>query len=454
MGNAGERWTVVGELGRGGMGRVELVRRQRDVHSRRFVRKRILNPSQSNHAESSSLHALLREEARIGGLLCHPNVVPVVDFGEDAEGPYLLMDYVEGIDLGELLQRYEGLLPLGACLELAEQTAAGLHAAHELTDANGESLNLIHRDISPQNILVGRDGIVRVTDFGIAKFRGREVKTTTNVLRGRISYMSPEALRFEPLDRRADIFSFGVLLWEVLAQHRLYWHEDSHVAAYEILNAPPSDILDYRRDVPPELEALLLSLLAKDKNDRPSDLAEVAQRLAEIRREHCDPNDNLQTLVDECDMQSVLRPVSNVAPAPRAGGPARWLMLGLACVVLGLGGAAIAWTTQSRAAPTPEIQPLPAMEGRAHRDASSADSTLLDGSVSAVRATPLDAAAGKKSDTTGEPNAVRTRRAERTAQQRRVAQQRRAARRRKAASSSTGRDTKGAQDISHWNWKD
>ena len=270
-------------LERGGMGSVELVMRKQGAFKRLYARKRLHEVYQ----EDEDLRAMFLDEARIAGLLRHPNVVSVLDVGEDPNGPYLIMDYVDGESVYQILTAAKGAqLPVGVCIEIARQVAEGLHAAHELRNEDGKPLLLVHRDVSPQNILVGYDGIARVTDFGIARALGRTARTSTGVLKGKLGYMSPEQLRFHQPDRRSDLFALGIVVFELLTSRRLYSEKVGTESARRILEEPPPDVGEYREDVPDELDMLLFELLAKDPDNRPSDAGAVARRLADISRAH------------------------------------------------------------------------------------------------------------------------------------------------------------------------
>ncbi|MBN8612952.1 MAG: protein kinase [Deltaproteobacteria bacterium] len=265
-------------LARGGMGSVDIAMLRKPGFRRLFAIKRL----RPELVEDERAKAMLIEEGRIAGLLQHPNIVPVVDVGEDAQGPYLVMDLVPGVALGDLVRwarTAKTKLDVQLVLRLVRDAARGLHAAHELKDASGRSLDLVHRDISPQNVLVGFDGIARVTDFGIAKVLDRERETTHGLLKGKTGYMAPEQLRFETIDRRVDLFSLGVVLYEMLAGDRLYRGKDLPETARMILHAPPPDIGSVRSDVPPEIVELLFELLAKDREVRPPTAKDVENRL-------------------------------------------------------------------------------------------------------------------------------------------------------------------------------
>ena len=205
--------------------------------------------------------------------------------GEDDDGPYLIMDYVEGVSLSRAIRqtvRSGHEIPMQVAIRICREVALGLHAAHEVRSEDGTVLHLVHRDVSPQNVLIGFDGSVRVADFGIAKALGNASQTNAGVLKGNMGYLSPEQLRFEEADRRSDIFSLGVTLYELLSGARLYPNTDGFDGTRRILSEPPPDIGEVRNDVPPELVELLFEMLAKDRNARPTTTLEIAGRLEAI----------------------------------------------------------------------------------------------------------------------------------------------------------------------------
>jgi serine/threonine-protein kinase len=264
------------------MGFVDLALRQEGRFRRLYAIKR-LHP---HHRHDAGFRAMFMDEGRLAGMIRDPNVVSVHDVGEDAEGPFLVMDYVDGISLAAIIKGLNpdsAALPLALCVSIAAQTARGLHAAHEVRSDDGAVLGLVHRDVSPQNILAGFDGTVRVTDFGIAKALGNVNRTATGFLKGNVGYMSPEQLRFEEPDRRSDLFSLGVVLYEALGRRRLYRNDDANQAARRILSEPPPDIQEVRADAPPELVQLLFELLAKERELRPESALAVAERLEALR---------------------------------------------------------------------------------------------------------------------------------------------------------------------------
>jgi serine/threonine-protein kinase len=174
----------------------------------------------------------------------------------------------------------------------------GLHAAHELTSHDGKPLHLVHRDISPQNVLIGFDGVVRLTDFGIAKALGHDAETTTGILKGKLGYMAPEQLRFERPDRRTDLYALGVVLFELLSGRRLYSGGAESETPHLILHGPVPDISEERRDVPDSLVGLLFDLLAKEREHRPLDAREVADRIGAIMEEMGEPPESIEAFLE------------------------------------------------------------------------------------------------------------------------------------------------------------
>ena len=269
---------AVREIARGGLGSVELTLRM----DGRFERVCAVKRPHPHLLEDESMVDLFLEEGRLAGMLQHPNVVPVLDVGSDARGPYLLMDFVEGIDLAELLKEIHAageLMPRSIVLQIMAQAAEGLRAAHELVAPDGSKTPLVHRDVSPQNLLIGYDGVVRVVDFGIAKSLTGDRPATTAVLKGKYGYMAPEQLRFEGVDPRTDVFALGVVMFEAFAGRRLYKADSLETVARRVMNEPPPDLSEHRGDTTSELDELLFEMLAKDRNDRLHDMAAVLQRL-------------------------------------------------------------------------------------------------------------------------------------------------------------------------------
>ena len=164
------------------------------------------------------------DEARLAARIHHPNVVSTLDVGE-GEQLYLVMEYIEGDRISGLIKaaaRKGERVPVPVTLRIMIDVLSGLHAAHELRDHQGHPLNIVHRDVSPQNILVGVDGVTRITDFGIAKAEARLTVTREGQVKGKMSYMAPEQLSSTNVNRRADVYAAGVVLWEALTGRRLF----------------------------------------------------------------------------------------------------------------------------------------------------------------------------------------------------------------------------------------
>jgi serine/threonine protein kinase len=265
-------------IAQGGMGYVELVFRREERFLRWCARKRL----HQQYRSDASFRSMFLDEARLAGLIHHPNAVGVLDVGADEEGAFFIMEFVEGVPLSRVIGDATAggrSIPMQVAVRVCMDAARGLHAAHEVRAEDGTVLHLVHRDVSPQNILVGFDGTVRVTDFGIAKALGNSSRTSAGVLKGNMGYLAPEQLRFEEPDRRSDLFSLGVTLYEMLTGHRLYPNTSGFDGTRRILTEPAPDIGEERNDVPPELCELLFELLAKDRTSRPATAAESASRL-------------------------------------------------------------------------------------------------------------------------------------------------------------------------------
>lgn len=225
---------------------------------------------------------MFRDEARVAALIHHPNVVAVSDVVE-AEGELLLvMEYVEGSSLSTLrgAAREEKLkFPIPVALRIAVDTLAGLQAAHDALDMRGNKLDLVHRDVSPQNILVGVDGSSRVIDFGIAKARHRLTETKSGSLKGKYSYMAPEQTRGMPVDRRTDIFAWGVVLHEMLTGERLFRGENEFDTMRRIWEMPIPNLSQVNPAVSPALDAVVQRALARNVEERFSSANEALDAL-------------------------------------------------------------------------------------------------------------------------------------------------------------------------------
>ncbi len=226
-------------------------------------------------------------EARVTARLDHPNVVRTIELGEEQGSLFIAMELIRGQSLRKVLAtlgRKRRHLPLGIIARVMIQAANGLHAAHQLRDAGGTPLNLIHRDLSPDNILLSYRGQVFVSDFGVAKL-SNTASTHTGVVKGKFAYMSPEQVSAEPLDRRSDIFALGILLWEALTGRRLFKGGTPRETVALILRCSVKNPQELRADVPERLAAITLRCLEQSAKARFTTAKDVADELRACVRE-------------------------------------------------------------------------------------------------------------------------------------------------------------------------
>ncbi|UJR83191.1 Hypothetical protein I5071_52570 [Sandaracinus amylolyticus] len=222
-------------------------------------------------------------EARLSARIEHPNVVQVHDLGEHDGSYFMVMEYVEGCALSELqrmLAEAQRRLAPEVAVAIAMRVAAGLHAAHELADEHGNNLCVVHRDVSPQNVLLARKGHVKLIDFGIAKAAERTQSTQGGVLKGKVRYMAPEQASGSEIDRRADVYALGVLLWEMLTGRRLFDAPTDLLALKMVLDPRPRAPSALAGGVPPALDETVLAALAKDPARRPATAQAFGEMLA------------------------------------------------------------------------------------------------------------------------------------------------------------------------------
>jgi serine/threonine protein kinase len=263
------RYRVVREIGVGGMAAVHLARLDGPGGFRKWVAiKRI----HRHLATDETFVRMFLDEARVAARISHPNVAQVFELGKHGEVYWLAMEYLHGEPLRELMRacsdRSLPVLDCGLAAKLVADAAEGLHAAHELRDNQGELLQLVHRDVSPHNIFVTYDGVVKVVDFGIATGAGRLACTRAGTVKGKLAYMSPEQARGCPVDRRTDVFALGVVLWELCTGRRLFvgTSELETLERVQACRVPrPTRIVP---SFPVELEEILLRALAADRQER------------------------------------------------------------------------------------------------------------------------------------------------------------------------------------------
>jgi serine/threonine-protein kinase len=253
-----ERYELVSEISSGGMATVYLGRVRGAVGFARTVAIKRLHPHLAKDREFVSM---LIDEGRLASRIRHPNVVPTLDVLEDGGELLLVMEYVHGESLSAIVRAVKaagGSFPSPIAAAIVSGMLLGLHAAHEATDEAGRPLNVVHRDVSPHNVLVGADGVTRVVDFGVSKATGRLQSTGEGTIKGKLAYMAPESFRRSvELDRRADVYAAAVVLWELLTGQRLFAGDHSEVVAKVLSGevAPPSSLVP---DLSPALDEVVM----------------------------------------------------------------------------------------------------------------------------------------------------------------------------------------------------
>ncbi len=279
----GDRYEILSELATGGMATVYLGRLRGPHGFARLVAVKAMHPQL---AKDRIFHDMFLDEARLSARIRHPNVVPTIDVVSERGHLLLVMEYVEGESLGALarLHREKGGFPQAIACAIAHDMLAGLHGAHETTGEDGKGLGLIHRDVSPQNILVGVDGLARVLDFGVAKAAGRVHVTQSGEVKGKIPYMPPEQLAGEDLDRTVDVYAAGVVLWEMLTGRRLFDGPNEVAISLKVRcdEVPaPSSIVP---GIPKELDELVLKAISRDRSQRFATAQDMAAKLEDVAK--------------------------------------------------------------------------------------------------------------------------------------------------------------------------
>jgi eukaryotic-like serine/threonine-protein kinase len=279
-----DRFELVAELASGGMATVYLARLGGIAGFQRLVAIKRLHPHLAREAEFVNMFL---DEARLAARIHHPNVVPILEIGQSQQGYFVVMDYIEGDTAARLLARSAqagARLPAPITLRIVVDTLTGLHAAHELRDDNQHPLELVHRDVSPQNILVGVDGVARITDFGVARAATRLSSTEAGQLKGKLAYMAPEHAGGGPIDRRADVFSMGAVLWELLTARRLFKGEGEAETLTRVLFDPIPSPRQFEPSLPPGIEQVCMRALTRDTRARFASAWDMADALERVAR--------------------------------------------------------------------------------------------------------------------------------------------------------------------------
>ena len=393
------RYTCLRKIGAGGMAVLYLAQR---TGAKGFTKQFALKRIKPKYGADTNFMRMFMREAKLSATLDHPNIAQVVDFGQDGQEHFIVMEYVHGVDLRRLIRESEdSKLPLECALSAGTRVCAALHYAHEKRSPEGNSLELVHRDVSATNVLVSLDGAIKLTDFGIAKgFASDGAATSSSMLVGKPGYMSPEQVRCEALDRRSDVFCIGILLYEMTTGRRCFYGD----SVFAVLNATQraqyvkpthrdpnfpvglAAIIEKALEAEPQnryasarLLQMALEDFALDHRIRTSDTV-LADYLSTLNLEVDDPSDWLPstpasgTSMRESGGTAFM--LSGAAEAPEQPAPAAvtelepptapsrkrpWL-IGVALGLLALGGLALTkpWATEAMPSTTDAPSQLPA----------------------------------------------------------------------------------------------
>jgi serine/threonine-protein kinase len=274
------RYAIQGEIATGGMATVHYGRLLGPGGFTRGVAIKRLHPQ---FAKDPHFVAMFLDEARLASRILHPNVVPILDVVADEGELFLVMEFVPGEAISKLFRKTPEGVPASIASSIGVGMLEGLHAAHEARGDDGEALSIVHRDVSPQNVLIGSDGVARLIDFGVAKAVGNASATRDGQIKGKVAYMAPEQIRCEPVDRRADIYAASVVLWELITGKRYFDEAGSDAAVVlRTLTKEPVAPSKVRPEVSPELDAVILKGVSRDPADRYATAREMAQALEKV----------------------------------------------------------------------------------------------------------------------------------------------------------------------------
>lgn len=273
------RYRLRHKLADGGMASIYLATIAGEAGFERSVAVKVVHPERSG---DDSFATMLADEARLIARIHHPNVCSVIDFGRQDERLYMAMEYLHGETLTAMLRRgwaERGVFPAWLAARVIADAARGLHAAHELCDADGTPLDVVHRDVSPQNVVVTYDGAAVVIDFGVVLARGRQTVTAAGLVKGKLSHMAPEQLTGKEIDRRADVWSLGVMLWEATLGRRLFRGTHQGETIERVVHGPITPPSAITTSYPLELERIVMSALTRDVERRTPSARVLAHQL-------------------------------------------------------------------------------------------------------------------------------------------------------------------------------
>jgi serine/threonine-protein kinase len=279
------KYRLLRKLGSGGMAEAYLAEQEGHAgFARTVVVKRVL----PHLADRPEFTRMLVHEARIAARLQHDNIAQIYDLGHVGDTYFITMEYVAGVDVGTLGELAEARgrtpLPPGNVARIVLDVCAGLSHAHRATDTLGRPLGLVHRDVSPPNVMVTPEGTAKIIDFGIAKATAEAGETVTGAMKGKHAYMSPEQVRGRPVDARSDQFAVGILLWELVTGQRLFRRDADFLTVSAVVEDEAPVLSQVRPGLPERLDHIAARALEKDPDDRYSSCEELADDLEDLSR--------------------------------------------------------------------------------------------------------------------------------------------------------------------------
>ena len=275
------KYRLIAEIGRGGMADVYLAVVQGPAGFNKLV---VIKKTRPELAQDPEFLAMFLDEARLAARLNHPNVVQTTEVGQDGERYFIAMEYLDGQPLNRIRARAPAAFSTLMQARVLADVLAGLHHAHELCDFDGTPLGVVHRDATPQNVFVTYDGLIKVVDFGIAKAIDSSSETRTGTVKGKVTYMAPEQAKGERVDRRADVFAVGVMLWEGIAGRRMWKGVPELTVVHDLINEAIPSIREAVPEVPEALAKVCERALAVRREDRFAS----AQEMHDVLEEYLD----------------------------------------------------------------------------------------------------------------------------------------------------------------------
>lgn len=301
------KYELLERIALGGMAEVYRARQEGPAgFEKELVVKRIL----PQHARDEQFIEMFLDEARLAVRLAHPNIVQIIELGYEDGSYFIAMEYIRGISLGDLMDRAAVLglrLPYHYVARILASVCAGLDYAHAFADGDGQSIGLVHRDVSPDNVLVSYNGAVKMIDFGVAKAATNETKTNSGVVKGKFCYMSPEQIQGQPLDGRSDIFSVGILLYEACVGTRPFSESSGLGTVSAIMTQEPPLPRERSPDMPLDLQAIILRALVKDRDQRYPQCRDMQRELEQFIQSHAQ-------YIGESDIGEFVRRVARGTP--------------------------------------------------------------------------------------------------------------------------------------------